>query len=340
MLNNKTVLITGGTGSFGKSCAIYLLKKYNLKKLIIFSRDELKQYHMSNELQKIKKKTKIRFFLGDVRDRERLSLAFKKVDFVIHAAALKQITAAEYNPQECIKTNIHGAENVIHAAIERQVKKVIALSTDKACNPINLYGATKLASDKLFISSNTLSGPDKTIFSVVRYGNVINSRGSVIPLFNEINKNKNQKFPLTHPEMTRFFITLEESVEFVINSFQRMRGGEIFIPKLPSVKIIDIIRAFNSKPKIKIIGVRQGEKLHETLGGKDEARNTLEYDKHYLLLPNSDRDNINKYLVDPITKKRGKTVPENFEYDSSNAKKRMTISSIKNLIDNLDGYSI
>ena len=336
MLNNKTVLITGGTGSFGKACAIYLLKKFKLKKLIIFSRDELKQFLMSNELQNIKKNTKLRFFLGDVRDRERLSLAFKKVDFVIHAAALKQITAAEYNPQECIKTNIYGAENVIYAAIERQVKRVIALSTDKACNPINLYGATKLASDKLFISSNTLSGADKTIFSVVRYGNVINSRGSVIPLFKEINQSKNKKFPLTHVDMTRFFITLEESVEFVINSFKRMRGGEIFIPKLSTVKIIDLIKAFNPRPKINIIGIRQGEKLHETLGGEDEARNTLEYDKHYLLLPSFEDRKIKKYLIDPITKKKGTKVPKNFKYDSSNLKERLAISSIKKLLSSLE----
>ena len=335
MLNNKTVLITGGTGSFGKACAIYLLKKFKLKKLIIFSRDELKQYHMANELQKIKTNTKLRFFLGDVRDKERLSLAFKKVDYVIHAAALKQITAAEYNPQECIKTNIYGAENIINAAIERQVKKVIALSTDKACNPINLYGATKLASDKLFINSNTLSGPDKTIFSVVRYGNVINSRGSVIPLFKNINKSKNKIFPLTHPEMTRFFITLEESVKFVVNSFKRMRGGEIFIPKLPSVKIIDIIKALTSSPKINVIGIRQGEKLHEILGGKEEARNTLEYEKHYLLLPNFDLENTKKYLIDPITKKKGKFVSKDFDYVSSNINKRLSINSIKKLLNKL-----
>ncbi len=334
MLNNKTVLITGGTGSFGKSCAVYLLSKFRLKKLIIFSRDELKQFHMSIELQKIKKKTKLRFFLGDVRDRDRLSLAFKKVDYVIHAAALKQITAAEYNPQECIKTNIYGAENVINAAIERQVKRVIALSTDKACSPINLYGATKLASDKLFVNSNTLSG-NKTIFSIVRYGNVINSRGSVVPLFREINKSKNKIFPLTHPDMTRFFITLEESVEFVVNSFKRMRGGEIFIPKLSSVKIIDIIKALTSKPNIKIIGIRQGEKLHETLGGQEEARNTLEYDKHYLLVPNFQTRNVKKYLIDPITKKKGKFVPKNFDYVSSNVKERLTINNIKKLINKL-----
>ena len=312
MLNNKTVLITGGTGSFGKSCAIFLLKKFNLKKLIIFSRDELKQYHLSSELQKIKKKTKLRFFLGDVRDRDRLSLAFKKVDYVIHAAALKQITAAEYNPQECIKTNIYGAENIINAAIERKVKKVIALSTDKACSPINLYGATKLASDKLFVNSNTLSGPNKTIFSIVRYGNVINSRGSVIPLFRKISQSKNKVFPLTHSDMTRFFITLEESVEFVINSFKRMRGGEIFIPKLSSVKIIDIIKSLISKPKINIIGIRQGEKLHETLGVQEEARNTLEYDNHYLLIPNFDYGNTKKYLIDPITKKKRKVCSKEF----------------------------
>jgi UDP-N-acetylglucosamine 4,6-dehydratase len=336
MLNNKTILITGGTGSFGKSCATYLLKKFKLKKLIIFSRDELKQYHMSNELQNIKKNTKLRFFLGDVRDKERLSFAFKKVDYVIHAAALKQVVAAEYNPQECIKTNIYGAENVVYAAIERQVKKVIALSTDKACNPVNLYGATKLASDKLFINSNKLSGQDKTIFSVVRYGNVINSRGSVVPLFKEINKSKNKIFTLTHPDMTRFFITLNQSVEFVISTFSRMRGGEIFIPKLPNVKIIDIINAINSKPKIKIIGIRQGEKIHETLGGKEEARNTLEYDKHYLLIPSFNSDYIKKYLIDPITKKRGKFVSKNFVYESSNINGRLKINSIKKLLNKLE----
>ena len=335
MLNNKTVLITGGTGSFGKKCVIFLLKKFKLKKLIIFSRDELKQFHMSNELKNIKTKTKLRFFLGDVRDRERLSLAFKRVDYVIHAAALKQITMAEYNPQECIKTNIYGAENVIHAAIERQVKKVIALSTDKACNPINLYGATKLASDKLFISSNTLSGPDKTIFSVVRYGNVINSRGSVIPLFKKVNESKKKIFPLTHPDMTRFFMTLDQSVEFVIDSFKRMRGGEIFIPKLFCVKIIDIIKSINPKPKIKIIGIKQGEKLHETLGGKDEARNTLEYKKHYVLLPTFSNQIAKKYSIDPITGQKGKFVPKNFEYNSSNIKDRLNVESIKKLINKI-----
>jgi UDP-N-acetylglucosamine 4,6-dehydratase len=256
MFNNKTLLITGGTGSFGNTCVKFLLKKYKLKKLIIFSRDELKQFDLSHELKKIKTKTKVRFFLGDVRDKERLKFAFNGVDYVIHAAALKQIPAAEYNPQECIKTNIYGAENIIFAAIEKKVKKIIALSTDKACNPINLYGATKLASDKLFISANTLAGAENISFSVVRYGNVINSRGSVIPFFQKINENEKKDFPLTHLEMTRFFITLEESVKFVLNSFERMRGGEIFIPKLPTIKIVDIIKAINKDAKIKIIGIR------------------------------------------------------------------------------------
>ena len=332
-MKNSTILVTGGTGSFGKTFIPMTLKKFSPKKIIIYSRDEMKQFTLSQE--SFKNDSRVKFVIGDVRDKERLSRCLDGVDYVVHAAATKIVPTAEYNPFECIKTNINGAMNVIDACIDKGVKKVVALSTDKACNPINLYGATKLASDKLFINSNTLSGPDKTIFSVVRYGNVINSRGSVIPLFKDINKSKNKIFPLTHPEMTRFFITLEESVKFVVNSFKRMRGGEIFIPKLPSVKIIDIIKALTSNPKINVIGIRQGEKLHEILGGKEEARNTLEYEKHYLLLPNFDLENTKKYLIDSITKKKGKFFSKNFDYVSSNINKRLSINSIKKLLNKL-----
>ncbi len=334
MFNNKTLLITGGTGSFGKSCVKFLLKEYKLKKLIIFSRDELKQFNLSNELKNIRTKTKVRFFLGDVRDKDRLKLAFNRVDYVIHAAALKQIPAAEYNPQECIKTNIYGAENIIFAAIEKKVKKIIALSTDKACNPINLYGATKLASDKLFISANTLAGAENISFSVVRYGNVINSRGSVIPFFQKISENKKKEFPLTHKEMTRFFITIKESVKFVLDSFARMQGGEIFIPKLPTIKIADIIKAINKDAKIKIIGIRPGEKIHETLGGKDESRNILEFRNHYIIAPRFEENSLKNYYIDPLDKQKGKAVSENFEYDSSNTSNRLSIKDIKKVISN------
>ena len=334
MLNNKTLLITGGTGSFGKHCVKYLLKKFNLKKIIIFSRDELKQYHMADEIKNINKKTKIRFFIGDVRDRDRLKLAFHEVDFVIHAAALKQIPAAEYNPQECIKTNIYGAENVIFAALEKKIKKVIALSTDKACNPINLYGATKLAADKLFISANTLAGAQNIIFSVVRYGNVINSRGSVIPLFKKIHDRKEKIYPITDKNMTRFFITLDESVSFVLKAFERMKGGEIFIPKLPTIKILDIVKALERKAKIKEIGVRSGEKIHESLGGIDEARNTIGFKDHYVIAPNFETNNISSFLTNKLNEK-GELVKSNFEYISSNLENRLTIEQINKIIKNV-----
>ncbi len=331
MLNNKTLLITGGTGSFGTHCAIHLLKNYKLDKLIIFSRDELKQYNLSNLLKKIKSKTKIRFFIGDVRDKERLKLAFDSVDYVIHAAALKQIPTAEYNPQECIRTNINGAENVIIAAIEKKVKKVIALSTDKACNPINLYGATKLAADKLFVAGNTLVGKIKTpTFSVVRYGNVINSRGSVIPLFKNLYKSKKKEFPITHKEMTRFFITLDQSVKFVLASFKRMKGGEIFIPKLPTIKIVDIVKAIDKNAKIKMVGIRPGEKIHELLTSKDEYINTLSFKDHYVIIPTL-YSSIKKYLTNPLMEK-GRKTSEGFEYVSSNKEARLDVKEIKKIL--------
>jgi len=332
MLKNKTLLITGGTGSFGKHCAIYLLKNYNLKKLIIFSRDELKQFHMANEIEKYKKNTKVRFFLGDVRDKDRLNLAFNEVDYVIHAAALKQIPAAEYNPQECIRTNINGAENIIFSAIEKRVKKVIALSTDKACNPINLYGATKLAADKLFVAGNTLTGKiKKPVFSVVRYGNVINSRGSVVPLFKKIFLSKKNIYPITDYEMTRFFISLDDSVRFVLKSFERMKGGEIFIPKLPTIKIIDIVKTLDPKAKMNCIGIRPGEKIHEILASKDDSRNTISFKDHYVIAPNLDFNSFKNYLRNNLSEK-GKKIQNDFEYISSNLDDRLKKNQIKKIL--------
>lgn len=307
MFNNKSILITGGTGSFGKKFAEIFLKKYKPKKLVIFSRDELKQHEISS-LNFIKKNIKkVRFFIGDVRDYERLKVAFRDIDYVIHAAALKQVPAAEYNPTECIRTNIYGAENVIRAALDNKIKKVIALSTDKAVNPINLYGATKLASDKLFIAANNISGNQNTIFSIVRYGNVVGSRGSVVPVFKSLIEKKSKYLTITHPNMTRFWITLEQGVEFVLNSFKMMKGGEIFVPKIPSVKIIDLAKSMAPQKKIKIIGIRQGEKIHELLISKEESRNIIERKNYYIILNSKLKDLKNK------TKKKLK----DFEYISS-----------------------
>lgn len=284
IFSKKTILVTGGTGSFGKNFIKYLLKNYNCKKIIIFSRDEFKQYEMQKELPKDKYKS-LRYFLGDVRDGKRLKLALRDVDFVVHAAALKQVDTAEYNPFEFICTNIMGAQNVIEAAIFNNVQKVIALSTDKACSPINLYGATKLCSDKLFVSSNNLV-PSKlnTKFSVVRYGNVFESRGSVIPFFKELN-NKQKAFPLTHREMTRFNISMDDAIKTVDWAFKNSKGSEIIVPKLKSFKIHDLILAINKKAKIKIIGTRPGEKIHEELISLSDNRTTILYKKYFLILP-------------------------------------------------------
>ena len=332
MFNSKTILITGGTGSFGSTCVQYLLEKHKPKKVIIFSRDELKQYELSNLLiDRGYDSKKLRFFLGDVRDQARLNLAFKDVDFVIHAAALKQIPAAEYNPQECIKTNINGANNVIFAALEQGVKKVIALSTDKACSPINLYGVTKLASDKLFVSANTLGGKkEDTKFSVVRYGNVINSRGSVIPFFKKLYNEKKNSLPITDKNMTRFFIDLNSGIEFVLKSFKRMYGGEIFVPKLPSLYIKDIVKALDKNLKYHIIGTRPGEKLHETLCTKDESHLTIEFKDHYVIEPAIWEENINvkSYLKNNLGEK-GKRVHEEFEYNSLINKDKLNFKKIK-----------
>lgn len=331
MLNNKSIIITGGTGSFGREFVEYILKNFTPKKLVIFSRDELKQFEFANYLKKKGyNQKKIRFFIGDVRDQQRLRLAFQTMDFVVHAAALKQIVSSEYNPQEVIRTNIQGAENVIFAALEQNVKKVIALSTDKAVNPINLYGATKLVSDKLFVNANNLAGKKKTRFAIVRYGNVINSRGSVIPYFKNAINEKNF-FPITHKEMTRFFIKVEDGVKFVLKSFERMFGGEIFIPKIDSIRIIDLAKAIKSNGKIKIIGIRPGEKLHEILCPQDESHLTLEFRNYFMIKPSIGLDIKKNYRVNAINEK-AKEVPSMFEYSSSK-NKFLSIKEIKKLID-------
>lgn len=329
MFKNKNIIITGGTGSFGKAFVKHVLNNYSPRKIVIFSRDELKQFDFSNYLiNNGYDKKKIRFFIGDVRDKDRLSLAFQSMDYVVHAAALKQIVAAEYNPQEVIKTNVQGAENVIFAALEQNVKKVIALSTDKAVNPVNLYGATKLVSDKLFVNANNLAGKKQTRFSVVRYGNVINSRGSVIPYFKKIVLEK-KYFPVTHKEMTRFFIKVEDGVKFVVKSFERMFGGEIFVPKVSSIKILDIAKAINPGAKIKITGVRPGEKLHEILCPQDEAHLTLEFKDYFVIKPSIGLDIEKNYQTNAI-KEKGKEVSKKFEYLSSK-NKFLTINQVKEL---------
>ena len=316
-LKNKTILITGGTGSFGNAAVEFLTKRCKLKKIIIFSRDENKQY----EMQKKFKNKNLRFFLGDIRDEERLLTAFKDVDYVVHAAAQKHVPAAEYNPFECIKTNINGAHSIISACLKTKVKKVVALSTDKACNPINLYGATKLCAEKLFINANQLSGPGETKFSVIRYGNVIASRGSVIPFFKELVKKKAKFLPLTHNDMTRFFITLPDSVEFVFNNLKTVSGGEIVIPKMNSIFIKDLINMISSKIKIKIVGIRPGEKIHEILYSKDESNQVYETSNSFKIYPSYKTNH----------KKTGKKVSKNFEY-ISNSKKYLNKQAIFKLV--------
>jgi UDP-N-acetylglucosamine 4,6-dehydratase/5-epimerase len=307
MLDDKTILITGGTGSFGKKCTEIILKRYRPRRLIILSRDELKQYEMS-QMFSDKKYPCMRYFIGDVRDKERLYRAFHDVDYVIHAAALKQVPAAEYNPFEAVKTNILGAQNIINVAIDQKVKKVIAFSTDKAANPINLYGATKLCSDKLFIAGNSYVGRDDTIFSVVRYGNVVGSRGSVIPLF--LRQRETGVLSITDPRMTRFWITLEQGVNFVLRCLERAVGGELFVPKIPSMNIMDLAKAIGPECKIKIIGIRPGEKLHEVMIPRDDARNTLEFDNYYIIQPDF------RFFKHRFKNNDGRPVPEDFEYNS------------------------
>ena len=326
MLNNKNILITGGTGSFGKKATEIILKRYKPKKLIIFSRDELKQFEMAQQFPDSKYDC-IRYFIGDVRDKERLYRAFHSVDYVIHAAALKQVPAAEYNPFEAVKTNILGAQNVINVAIDRSVRRVIALSTDKAANPINLYGATKLCSDKLFIAGNSYVGRDDTRFSVVRYGNVLGSRGSVIPFFLE--RRENGVLPITDPKMTRFWITIEQGVIFVLKCLEIMVGGELFVPKIPSMNIMDLAKAICPNCETKIIGIRAGEKLHEVMVPRDTARSTLEYGDHYLIQPDF------RYFERRFNGDSGKPVQEDFEYNSGTNPWFLTVDEMREMIKNL-----
>tara|TARA_B100001093_G_scaffold463356_1_gene479358 strand:+ start:159 stop:1151 length:993 start_codon:yes stop_codon:yes gene_type:complete len=319
MLSNKTILVTGGTGSFGKHFIKNILHNYNPKKLIIYSRDEMKQWYMAKEYIDDKR---IRFFIGDVRDKERLHRAFHGVDIVVHAAALKIVDVAEYNPFEFVKTNILGAMNIIDASIDQKIQKVIALSTDKASNPINLYGATKLASDKLFISGNNYTGSDQTKFSIVRYGNVMGSRGSVIPFFLE--QANSGKLSITDERMTRFMIDLDCANEFVLQSLNKMIGGEIFIKKLPSMRVIDIANAVDDKAKKIIVGIRPGEKIHEQMIGHEDSEHTYELKDSFIILPSTvDKNKFNKII------KNATKVKKNFSYNSENNNKWMTTSDLK-----------
>ncbi|MBN2382477.1 UDP-N-acetylglucosamine 4,6-dehydratase (inverting) [bacterium] len=323
MFDSKNILITGGTGSFGTKCTEIILKRYKPRKLIIYSRDELKQYEMAQRFPDSKYGC-MRYFIGDVREKERLYRAFSKVDIVIHAAALKHVPAAEYNPFEAIKTNILGAQNVINVAIDQGVKKVIALSTDKAANPINLYGATKLCSDKLFIAGNAYVGEKETIFSVVRYGNVVGSRGSVIPFF--LKQREEGVLPITDPRMTRFWITLEQGVDFVLKSLENMVGGEIFVPKIPSMNIMDLAKAIAPECKTEIIGMRSGEKLHEVMIPKDESRRTLEFEDLYLIQPDF------YFWRKRNSNNSGKHVQEGFEYNSYDNQWQLSIEEMREMI--------
>jgi UDP-N-acetylglucosamine 4,6-dehydratase len=315
MFNNKVIFISGGTGSFGNNFVEIVLKKFSPKKIIIYSRDEFKQFQMRQKFSSNKFKS-LRFLLGDVRDLERLKMAMRGVDYVVHAAALKQVPAAEYNPMEYVKTNIYGAQNIIQASISENVKKVIALSTDKAANPINLYGATKLVSDKIFVAANNIVGNQNISFSVVRYGNVVNSRGSVVEVFNNLIKNKKNFLPITDKEMTRFWITLEHGVNFVLKSFERMIGGEIFVPKIPSVRILDLAKAMAANYKIKFTGIRPGEKIHEIMCPNESHDLTIEFKDHYVICPSPQNVDKKKNFIINSIGEIGKKVDSKFEYSS------------------------
>ena len=325
MLNNKSILITGGTGSFGKAFTRYILAHYNPKKIIIYSRDEFKPYIMQNEFKE--HAAKLRFFIGDVRDRDRLLRAFNGVDYVIHAAALKQVPACEYNPAEAIKTNINGAQNVIDAALDCHVQKVVALSTDKAVNPVNLYGGTKLVSDKLFIAANAYAGSQDICFSVVRYGNVAGSRGSVIPLFHNIIKSGGTELPITDYRMTRFWISLQQGVELVIKALGEAKGGETFISKIPSFKVTDLAEAMLPRCKKPEIGIREGEKLHEIMITAEDSLNTYEYDKHFIVYPQIVWDERRRAIP------TGRKVPEGFSYSSGTNVEWLGVEEIRRLLD-------
>ena len=327
MLDDKSILITGGTGSFGRQFVRTVLQRFKPRRLVVYSRDELKQYEMHQAFNA----PCMRYFIGDVRDRDRLMQAMRGVDVVVHAAALKQVPAAEYNPMECVKTNVHGAENVIAAAIGNEVRSVVALSTDKAANPINLYGATKLVSDKLFVAANNLAGGHKTRFAVVRYGNVAGSRGSVVPLFRELLANGKRELPITDPRMTRFWITLEQGVAFVLKSLERMKGGEIFVPRIPSARITDLAEALGPGIATTVIGIRPGEKLHEVMCPRDDAHLTLEFADHYVIRPaiqfNEPVDHSSNAL-----RENGKAVAPEFEYSSGTNAHFLTVQELSRLL--------
>lgn len=326
ILDDKTILITGGTGSFGKCFTRYALEHYNPKKIIIYSRDEFKQFNMENDFRKYDPDHKLRFFIGDVRDRDRMERAFENVDYVIHAAALKQVPACEYNPDEAIKTNIHGAQNVIDAALKTGVKKVVALSTDKAVNPVNLYGGTKLVSDKLFIAANAYVGAKDTCFSIVRYGNVAGSRGSVIPFFESLIEQGKTELPITDFRMTRFWISLEQGVELVIKALEEAKGGETFISKIPSFKITDLAEAMLPECVKKEVGIRPGEKLHEVMVTTEDSFTTYEYDKHYIIYPQM------VWSTSRRPEPTGKKVEEGFYYSSGNNSEWLSVEDLRRLL--------
>lgn len=327
MLNGKTILITGGTGSFGKSFTKYVLDNYNPKKIIIYSRDEFKQFNMANQFKQYKEK--LRFFIGDVRDKDRLYRAFEGVDYVVHAAAMKQVPACEYNPIEAVKTNIDGAMNIIDAALDKNVKRVVALSTDKAVNPINLYGGTKLVSDKLFISANAYAGTKDVCFSIVRYGNVAGSRGSVIPFFREIVESGEKSLPITDYRMTRFWISLEEGVKLVIKALTEAKGGETFISKIPSFKITDLAQAILPGCDMPEVGIREGEKLHEIMVTREDSMNTYEYDRHFIVYPNMEWWNSDKI------QQGGKKVEQGFSYSSDNNTWWLSVEELKEKLNHM-----
>ncbi|MSR05469.1 MAG: UDP-N-acetylglucosamine 4,6-dehydratase (inverting) [Gemmatimonadetes bacterium] len=326
MFDGKNILITGATGSFGKHFIGTLLQRHRPQKVIVFSRDEVKQFEMQQQFNS----PVMRYFLGDVRDPDRLMQALREVDYVVHAAALKQVPAAEYNPTEVIKTNIHGAENLIRAAIHNEVRQVVALSTDKAANPVNLYGATKLASDKLFAAANNIAGGHRTRFAVVRYGNVVGSRGSVLPFFRKLIADGARELPITDPRATRFWITLEQGVDFVLEAFKRMQGGELFVPRLPSIRITDLAKSVAPDFPIKIIGIRPGEKLHEVMCPRDESHLTLAFQNHYVIKPTITFFSPVNYEKD-ATGAVGTPVPDGFEYESGKNQHFLSVDDLRAL---------
>ena len=331
MFNKKSIFISGGTGSFGNQFVKKLLKDYKPRRIVIYSRDEFKQSNMQEQFPS-KDHPCLRFFLGDVRDLERLKMAMRGSDYVVHAAALKQVVSAEYNPMEYVKTNIYGAENIIQASISQKINKIVALSTDKAANPINLYGATKLASDKIFIAANNIVGAQKTSFSVVRYGNVLGSRGSVVPLFDRYIKENKKYLPITDVKMTRFSITLNQAVDFVIKSFERMSGGEVFVPKIPSIKIIDLAKTMAPNLKHKILGIRPGEKIHEMMCPNEFHSQTLEFKDHFVIFPSPKTLDSKKNFIKNKSGEKGKKVATSFEYASDNNKSFLSRDQIKKML--------